>query len=304
MFILYKNKNNYIIDSDNYTFNIDTINNNYSDSGSDTESTNSCDSDSTSDELSSEEDKIKIRGHPQGRGIEDSRETSMRSPTTCGTKSRPYKKRLIHTKINNQSIICTSKDRKQRLKKKKKYIVTSGELINDENNNILIKTYNFRMIFLLKKLKQLIKLQNYNISVKLKFNNWLDNGKYKPWHGFTIFFNYLSSDNTMCLSIRKDKLLILKEKYKGKYKTLLKEKYNEIKPGIYNINLFISVDKIYVNIRGPPEGMPRAGQNPASINSDNNEKKIIYICKNNIKSGSCGLRVDNCNINLLEYKIN
>ena len=290
MFILYKNKNNYIIDSDNYTFNIDTININNSDSDSDTESTNSCDSESSSDELSSEEDKVKIRGHPAG--------------ATSGTKPRTYKKRLMHTKMNNPSIICSSKNRKQRLKKKKKYIVTSGELINDENNNILIKTYNFRMIFLLKKLKQLIKLQNYNISVKLKFNNWLDNGKYKPWHGFTIFFNYLSSDNTMCLSIRKDKLLIIKEKYKGKYKTLLKEKYNEIKPGIYNINLFISVDKIYVNIRGPPEGMLRAGQNPAPINSDNNEKKIIYICKNNIKSGSCGLRVDNCNINLLEYKIN
>ena len=39
--------------------------------------------------------KLINKGHPQGRGIEDSRKTSMRSPTTCETKSLPYKKFFI-----------------------------------------------------------------------------------------------------------------------------------------------------------------------------------------------------------------
>ena len=38
---------------------------------------------------------INIGGTPKGRGIEDSREISMKSPTTCGTKSRPYKNEVI-----------------------------------------------------------------------------------------------------------------------------------------------------------------------------------------------------------------
>ncbi len=48
--------------------------------------------------------KLINRGHPQGRGIEDSRETSMRSPTTCGTKSRPYRIILILCNINTTFI--------------------------------------------------------------------------------------------------------------------------------------------------------------------------------------------------------
>ena len=94
----------------------------------------------------------KVRGHPQGRGIFDSRETSMRlgeclalhgttfgcpPPTTCGTNSSPYKNKILQLKKDIKEIYeLLYKFETKYNDLYKEYLFNNLELILEKSNNI------------------------------------------------------------------------------------------------------------------------------------------------------------------------
>ena len=131
---------------------------------------------------------------------------------------------------------------------------------------------------------KLIKLGAYHLYAEIKFNNWLDYKIEKGWYGFTLFFNYHTSKDLLCFTVRKDNSLVLKEKYKGKYRLIYSEKYDGLKKNnLYTLDLKYYDNQILININGT----------------------IIKYNKHiNMTNGTCGLRVDYSNIYLKKFEVN
>ena len=112
------------------------------------------------------------------------------------------------------SEICNSKNRNERYENIDPFLVSSGKLIK-EDDKFIINVYNFRMIFLPKKNNNLIKMNKYNLDIQLELVDWILTKKSKKipvWSGFTIFYNYHSSDNHLCISFRNDNYITIKKK--------------------------------------------------------------------------------------------
>tara|TARA_B100001013_G_scaffold195320_1_gene118050 strand:- start:451 stop:1185 length:735 start_codon:yes stop_codon:yes gene_type:complete len=223
-----------------------------------------------------------------------------------------YPKTFLPLELSNNDkkiLICNSKSRNKRYKNKDPFIVTSGELLLTKNNKFIIDTYNFRMVLLptlttLKENIDIIKLNKYIIDINLEFNNWIVNNNNSPdWSGITLFFNYIDSNNTNTFSIRKDGLVVIKQKYKKKYKTLYKKKISNlfIKSNIFDICLSIDTSSITQK--------HILKSKIIILNSKSKEMENEYFFEYspenpfNLSNGSVGLRLDYVHMNLNYFKI-